>query len=462
METPTNGPNVTASELGPLLNRIIGSPGFRRALRLQRFLRYVTHHAVHYPGRPLKEIQVAMAVFDKDVSFEPRLDPIVRVEAGRLRLRLLEYYAEAGDEEPIVIEVPRGGYVPIFRVFERAHPAPVARETENPVAYRLCLKGRYFWGKRTASDLAKAAEYFRRALAVESDYARAYLGLADCNVVLGYFGFAPPGEVCPKAKAAAMAALDIDRFLSEAHATLASLSALYEWDRDRAEAGFRRAIAMQPGYAFAHQLYGVSLIAWRRFEEGLAALKTAEQLEPLAPMIETQLAAGFYVAGKQTQAEESCQTALELEPNFWPAHYFQGLIFQQQRRYGEAIGELRRAVEFSGANPLTMASLAHACARAGRACEARRLSDELEGRKSRGEYVPPFAMALIRSGLLDRDAAIELLEESYQERSPLLGIWLTTEPRLEFLHSDPRFSDLVARTRFLGGGEASALFADAC
>jgi hypothetical protein len=151
VETPTNGLNVTASELGPLLNRIIGSPGFRRALRLQRFLRYVTEHAVHYPGRPLKEIQVAMAVFDKDVSFEPRLDPIVRVEAGRLRLRLLEYYAEAGDEEPIVIEVPRGGYVPIFRVFERAHPAPVARETENPVAYRLCLKGRYFWGKRTAS-----------------------------------------------------------------------------------------------------------------------------------------------------------------------------------------------------------------------------------------------------------------------------------------------------------------------
>jgi Tfp pilus assembly protein PilF len=344
----------------------------------------VTEHAVANPGRPIKEIQVAMAVFDKDASFEPRLDPIVRVEAGRLRLRLLEYYAKAADEESIIIEIPRGGYIPHFRVLGPAQRAPGARDTENPVAYRLCLKGRYFWGKRTAGDLAKAAEYFRRALAVDSGYARAYLGLADCYIVLGYFGFAPPGEVCPKAKAAAIAALDIDRFLSEAHATLASLSALYEWDRDRAEAGFRRAINMQPGYAFAHQLYGVSLVAWRRFEEGLAALKTAEQLEPLAPMIETQLAAGLYVTGKQAQAEEACQTALELEPNFWPAHYFLGLIFEQERRYGEAIGELRRAVEFSAENALTIGSLAHAYARAGKTCEARQLLDELEGRKARG------------------------------------------------------------------------------
>jgi hypothetical protein len=233
--------NIAASELGPLLDRIISSPGFRRALRLQRFLRYVTEHAVNNPGRPLKEIQVAMAVFDKDASFEPRLDPIVRVEAGRLRLRLLEYYAEAGEEESIIIEVPRGGYIPQFRALRPVHLAPGARDTENPVAYRLCLKGRYFWGKRTAGDLARAAEYFRRALAVDSGYAKAYLGLADCYVVLGYFGFAPPDEVCPKAKAAAVAALDIDRFLSGAHATLASLSALYEWDRDGAEAGFRRA-----------------------------------------------------------------------------------------------------------------------------------------------------------------------------------------------------------------------------
>ena len=115
MRTPTKRSDFTPSELGPLLERITGSSSFRRSLRLQRFLRYVTEHAVNNPGRPLKEIELAMEVYDKDASFEPRLDPIVRVEAGRLRLRLLEYYAEARDEESIIIEIPRGGYIPSFR-----------------------------------------------------------------------------------------------------------------------------------------------------------------------------------------------------------------------------------------------------------------------------------------------------------------------------------------------------------
>jgi hypothetical protein len=214
VETPTTRPTITPSALGALLDRIVGSSGFRRSFRLQRFLRYVTEEAVNSPGRPLKEIQVAMAVFDKDAGFEPRLDPIVRVEAGRLRLRLLEYYAERGEKESIIIEIPRGGYVPNFRVLAPPQQEPGANATENRVAYRLCLKGRYFWSKRTAADLAKAVDYFRRALAVDPSYATAYLGLADCYVVLGYFGFAPPGEVCPRAKAAAAAALDIDQNLS--------------------------------------------------------------------------------------------------------------------------------------------------------------------------------------------------------------------------------------------------------
>jgi hypothetical protein len=153
MRTPRKQSDFTPSELGPLLERIIGSSSFRRSLRLQRFLRYVTEHAVNNPGQPLKEIELAMGVYDKDASFEPRLDPIVRVEAGRLRLRLLEYYAEAGDEESIIIEIPRGGYIPSFRVLGPERPATGTRDAENPVAYRLCLKGRYFWGKRTAGDL---------------------------------------------------------------------------------------------------------------------------------------------------------------------------------------------------------------------------------------------------------------------------------------------------------------------
>jgi len=418
-------------------------------MRLQRFLRYVTEHAVEHPGRPIKEIQVAMAVFDKEASFDPRLDPIVRVEAGRLRLRLLEYYAEAGDRETIVIEIPQGRYVPNFRVLDKTRRRNGSGDAEDPASRRLYLKGRYFWGKRTAADLAKAAEYFRRALAVNSGYARAYLGLADCYAILGTFGFVPPGGAYPKAKAAALAALKIDPRLTDAHATLATLSALYEWDRAGAEVGFRQAIDIEPGYAFAHQMYGVALLGWRRPEEGLAALKTAEQLEPLAPMIETQLAAGLYVTGDHAQAEEACQTALELEPNFWPAHYFQALICEQECRYEEAVQELEKAIEFSAGNPQTIGSLAHAYASAGERGEACRLLQDLESRQSRGGYVPPFVMALVRASLFEKDAAFESLKKAHHEQSPYVGLWLTTEPRLKFLRSDRRFAEIVAQAGFL-------------
>jgi tetratricopeptide (TPR) repeat protein len=193
-------------------------------------------------------------------------------------------------------------------------------------------------------------------------------------------------------------------------------------------------------------MYGVSLIAWQRPEEGLAALKTAEQLEPLAPMMETQLAAGLYVTGKLAEAEEACQTALELEPHFWPALYFQALICEQEGRYEQAVQELGKAVELSAGNPQTIASLAHVYARAGDRGEARRLLQELESRRSLGGYVPPFVIALVQTGLFDRGAAFESLESAYYERSPHIGLWLTTEPRLEILRSDPRYSELVART----------------
>ena len=441
--------HIGAAEVEYLVDRICATPGFRRSLRLQRFLRYVTEHAADHPGRPLKEIQVAMEVFDKDGGFDPRLDPIVRVEAGRLRLRLLEYYAGAGAEEGIVIELPRGGYVPNFRVCVPPSRSRGAGDNDDPVAHRFYLKGRYFWGKRTAANLLGATEYFRRALAVNPGYARAYLGLADCYIILGTFGFAPPSEVHAKAKAAAAAALNIDPHLTEAHATLATLSALYEWDRDKAEEGFRQAIDMYPEYAFAHQMHGVSLLTWQRPGEGLAALRTAAQLEPLAPMVETQLAAGLYVTGKHAQAEEACRMALELEPNFWPAHYFHALICEQESRYEEAVQELGKAIEFSAGNPQTIGSLAHVYASAGDRDEACRVLRELERLQARGGYLPPFVMALARTGLFDKDAAFQSLENAYHERSPHLGIWLTTEPRLEFLRSDPRFLDLAARTGLL-------------
>lgn len=386
---------------------------------------------------------MATAVFDKDDDFDPQLDPIVRVEAGRLRLRLLEYYAGPGQADSVVIEIPKGGYVPSFRVLEGPRRPAEVGPRDNPAAYRLYLKGRYFWGKRTAEDLNRAAEYFRRALAVDPGYARAYVGLGDCYVVLATFGFLAPGEACAKAKAAATAALDIDQNLPEAYTTLACLWAFHDWDWNRAEAAFRRAIEVNPGYALAHQWYGACLIARHRFEEGLAALRAAEQLEPLALMVDIQLAAGFYMTRRYAQAEEACRAALELDPNFWPAHYFLGLAYEQEGLSAQGIGELLKAKELSAGNPSAVASLGHAYAHTGSMWEAARVRDELKTRATAG-YVPPFAMALVHAGLREKEAAFEELEKAFHERSPLLGIWLNTDPRLDELRSESRFRELAA------------------
>ena len=135
-----------------------------------------------------------------------------------------------------------------------------------------------------------------------------------------------------------------------------------------------------------------------------------------------------------------------LSRSFWPAHYFLGLTLEQECRYGEAIRELKRAAQLSAGNPLTLGSLGHAYARSSRPADALRVLNDLQSRQASGTYIPPFAMALIRVGLCDKDAAFEMLENAATERSPLLGLWLTTEPRLAHLRSHSRYSKLIART----------------
>ena len=430
--------------LTPLVNKICASASFRRSPRLQRFLEYILRNAVSNPGRPVKEFEIATAVFDKDESFDPQLDPIVRVEAGRLRLRLLEYYARDGQHDSVLIEIPKGGYAPTFHALGKMPSQVDAIPPRNPAAQRLGLKGRYLWGRRTLKDLIKAAEYFRQAVALDATYADGYAGLADTYLVLGTFGFLAPAEARAKAKAAATAALEIDAGLSAAQTTLACVAALYDWDWKGAEASFRGAISGNTTYAPARQWLGACLMAMGKFDEGLHALRVAQELDALALMAETQLAAGFHIAGKHVRAEEACRAALELDANFWPAHYFLGLTYEQEELSAQAIAELQLARDLSGKNALALASLGHAYARAGSAWETVRIFDELE-RRSTECYVPVFSMALLQAGFGKKDECFAALNIAAEERSPLLSLWLTTDPRLQFIRSDERYSTLTTK-----------------
>ena len=224
----------------------------------------------------------------------------------------------------------KGGYLATFQVLTGKLPPGGNRGGVITAAHRLYLKGRYFWGKRTVEGLAKSAEYYRRALAVDPAFGLAYLGIADCQLVSATFEFAAPAPLFAKATVAAESVLRQGTHLAAAHTTLACIKAFYQRDWSGAESGFQNALELDPGNAASWQWHGMSCLALGRVNEGLDALRTATERDPLSLMATTQCACGLYLTRRYAEAEEACGLALEMDPNFWPARYFLGLIYEQE------------------------------------------------------------------------------------------------------------------------------------
>jgi len=296
--------------------------------------------------------------------------------------------------------------------------------------------------------MMKAIQYHRRALDEDAGFALAFAGIADSYFTLGTFGFLSPADSLPGARAAAVRALELDGNLGEAHTTLAAIRAFYDWEWQNAEVEFRQAIALAPKHAPARQWYGFSLCAVGRFAAGLKILKGAIDLDPLSPMITIQLAAGYYLERRYDDAIRICKSVLDIDAQFWPGLLFLGQCLEQMGRLRDAISQLRTAAELSGGHHLAASALGHSCARAGDGETARKLLSQLEEHTATG-YVPPYSLALICSGLGERDAALGYLEQAGAERSPSIGLWLRGEPRLDWLRGDPRFWNLLRSARLV-------------
>jgi non-specific serine/threonine protein kinase len=319
----------------------------------------------------------------------------------------------------------------------------VRRSTENQEAYRLYLRGRYFWNKRTEEGLRRGIEYFRRAIDVDPDYAVAFVGIAHSYAVLGFHAIAPPGEAFPRAKAAALKALEIDPSLAEARAPLAYTLHYYDWNWAESEREYRKGLEAAPNDATAHNYYASLLISLGRFEEAFAQWRRAQELDPLSLINRAATGWSFYVARRYDEAVREAEKTLEMDPTFAVARRVLGLSFQKTSRPDEAIEELRKAVELSGGSTQYLADLARALATGGREAEARRTLGELE-EISKSRYVSPYFMAAVHLGLGDKDRAFDCLEEAYGERS--LGMtFLKLDPNLDDLRAEPRFADLVRR-----------------
>jgi TolB-like protein/DNA-binding winged helix-turn-helix (wHTH) protein/Flp pilus assembly protein TadD len=316
----------------------------------------------------------------------------------------------------------------------------------NPEAYESYLKGRYFWNKRTPDTLKVALAYFNQAIDEDPNYAQAYSGLADTYALLGDWQYAvmTPKEALPKAKAAAIKALELDSTLSEAHNSLAFCFDAFDWDLESAGKEFQRSIELNPGYATAHHWYAWHLSLLGRYEEAIEEMRKAKNLDPLSLIINADLAELLVIAHFYDESMIQSRKTIEMDPNFALAHNQLAQAYLQKHMNAEAIAELQKAVDLSGGSPTIIANLARAYAASGKTSEAVKLLGDLKNHPNRG-YSDASEVAVVYAALGDKDQAMHWLEIGYEERfNP--GVLL--RPGFDPLRSDPRFQDLVHRIGF--------------
>jgi len=326
---------------------------------------------------------------------------------------------------------------------ERAHLTTA--HAVNPEAYDAYLQGRFDWYKRTPNNDAvlRSIQYYQQAIARDPNYALAYAGLADAYALLGSApnDAMPPRDAMPRAKTAALRALQLDDTLAEAHASLAYVSFSFDWDWSAAEREFRRALDLNPHYATARQWYAEYLAATGRMDEALEQVKQARDDDPHEIITHTAVAYVYYLARQYDQAIEQCRKTLELEPNLPLAHFHLGRAYLEKGMWTEAIAELEQAKSFSGGIPAMVTVLGYAHARAGNSAEARKALAELQARANH-QYVPALYFTVVYTGLGDNRQALNWLERAYQERSDYL-VYLKVEPMADSLRSEPRFQKLL-------------------
>jgi serine/threonine protein kinase/tetratricopeptide (TPR) repeat protein len=329
---------------------------------------------------------------------------------------------------------------------ERKHLAK--RHTEKTEAYQHYLKGRYFWNKRTEADLNKAIEHFLRAINEDPAYALAYTGMADAYSYLGYmWGRMPPKEAMPKAKDAAVKALELDNDLSEAHCSLAFMKLFYEWDWPGAEEEFRRAIELNPNYPSAHHFYGIYLAAvWERFEEAIAEVKRALELDPLSLPINNIVAVILLDARRYDEAIDQRLKMLEIDPNYTAAYDGLGFAYGQKGMHEEAVEAYLEAKRLGGASAETAEALRQAYVTAGWEGYLRRNLDLLLTRWEQGGHWhgDAYAIAGNYARVGEKEKAFAWLETAYEARSGFLT-WLKIQASFDGLRSDARFAGLIQR-----------------
>jgi serine/threonine protein kinase/tetratricopeptide (TPR) repeat protein len=318
------------------------------------------------------------------------------------------------------------------------------RYTDNVEAYHLYLKGRFYWAKRTEEALYKGIQYFRQAIELDPTYALAHAGVAEGYVPLAVYCHLAPKDACPKARAAARAALEIDPKLAEARTVLGAIMGYYDWDFENAEKELRQAAALDPNYARARQALAEVLTTRSRFDEAVIEAKRALELDPLALSLNAHMAMTYYFAREYDKAIEHGLRTVDMDPNFFPGYFYLGVAYQVNGQFAEAAAALQQARALSNNSTLMVASLGGALAACGKREEARNILRELQQMGIR-KYVSQVFVAAILTGLGEIDQALTCLEAAYEDRCTWLPRCLAGDARLDRLHSESRLQRLIQR-----------------
>ncbi len=324
----------------------------------------------------------------------------------------------------------------------KASQQPAAKRPVNPAAFEAYLKGRYFWNKRTEADLNTSLEYFHRAVTLEPTYALAYAGLSDAYIMFGIFGLRAPSDAYPKAKAAALRAIELDDTLAEAYDALAHVKVSLDWDISGALESYRRAIDLNPNYSLGRRGYGYLLSMVQQHAEAIAQLQLARDSDPLSVPVNAFLSLVLLKARQYGEAIAASNKTVELEPENPLGHWILARALDAAGLFEEAAVEAEKASSLAGDSQPYAAHLAFAYARKGDRERAWKIvSEMLEQAKTK--YVGTYYLGLIYASLGELDLAMQALEKAYEERNVrLLEIF---DPSFDSLRSDVRFQDLVRR-----------------
>ena len=578
---------VQHSAIRRQLEKIMAHGLFSRSDRMARFLRVAVDRTL--AGRPdeLKEYLIGVEVFDRPPSYDPRVDPIVRVEARRLRSKLKSYYETDGRHDPVLIEFATGTYAPEIRLRSDDEPVPVpvpaastvavlpfanlsasaendyfsdglteelihaltkfsgmrvvawnsaarlravqqdvrevrrqlhvanaltgsvriagqslrvrvqlidtatgvylwsetfdremkdvfaiqeeiaraivrtlrvqwaagadsavgARGQTNVSSYDAYLKGRYHLHQRTPGELRRALQYFQQAVDADGSSALAQAGLADAYTLLVDYGLLHPDEGLPKAEAAARRAIQIDAELAEAYPALAVIRAQRDHEWDDAERLYRKAIALNPGYATAHHWLATDLLALLgRFEEARAEIGIALELDPLSSIIYEGRASFSTCERRYEEAIRGFREILEFDPSFYKAYTSMGRAYALLGNYGEARALLEKGRSLAGDVPNILAALGQVLALSGDGDGAREILRQLSAR-AKEVYVPSRSFALVHLGLGETGRALDWLEKACDQCEPALAM-IKVHPVYDPLRQEPRFRAILDRMRF--------------